>query len=554
MSQHKRKNSRNLSVQKTSQKLSESDIFYKHLAEVSPEAVVVHSEGIIVYANQAALDLVSAKRTREIIGQPVMKFVHPDSIPLIQARIKTMLNKHKVAPFVEEKFVNMRGEIIYAETQAVPFSFQEKPAILAILHDITERKKLEERQLFREQVSTLLGASIDYKTTLKNISKLLVPYFADFIRIVIYDENKELVEIAAHHDDPKKLRLVQKLYKAYIDRTKSYYGVDRILETGKSEMIEHVILEKYSKISNFKEIEKIATALHLTSYMGAPLKIQNKIIGVITFSSGRNDRIYNKEDLAFANEIAGRIAFAIENAQLYTSAQKAIQLRDEFISVASHELKTPITSLKMYTQTLHKQFKRNHDEKLSIYFEKMDQQTDKLSRLINDLLNVSKIQHGKLELEMKKVNLNNIIKDTLESILQTTQTHEVIIKGEVDKNIYVDAYRIYQVLTNLLTNAIKYSPKAKKIIIHIEDTKDHMTITVQDFGIGIEKDHLKRIFNQFYRVTNPEEQTFPGLGMGLYISNEIIKRHGGIIMVTSHKGKGSEFSFTLPQYKSSLPK
>ncbi|MGH7203500.1 MAG: sensor histidine kinase [Candidatus Levyibacteriota bacterium] len=667
MQQDKRKTLKNSSLNITTKILQESHIFYKHLAEVTPEAVVVHSEGVIVYANDATLLLIGTKNPEDIIGQPVMKFVHPDSIPLIQERIIKMLSKRKVAPFVEEKFINLKGEIIIAETKAVPFTFQGKPAILAILHDITERKRVEQelehqaslvatsadaiwsrtlegiitswnlgaermcrynakeaigshndfivppdkrneikaltkkilkgeiienyetirvtkngkninvsvtmspikdvtgtiiavsviarditkqkqvedRQLFLEQVSTILGATLDYKTTLKNISKLLVPYFADFIRIVILDENKELIEIATHHAERKMLPLVQKLYSEYRNRTDTTYGVERVMRTGKPEILEKVTHKVYANIKNMSKIDKIIKALGLTSYMGVPLKIQGKVIGVITFSSNKKGRIYSQEDLQFATEIARRIAYAIENAQLYMDAQKAIILRDEFISVASHELKTPITSLKMYTQTLNNQFKKTIDNKLHVYFEKMDQQTDKLSRLINDLLNVSKLQHGKLEFEMEKINLNKIIRDTVEEIAQTTK-HTIIIEGEVEKMIYADPYRIYQVVTNLLTNAIKYSPKANKIIIRLTQVKNTVVVSVQDFGIGIEPNDQKNIFNQFYRVTSPEEKTFPGLGMGLYISKEIIKRHGGTMNVISEKGKGSQFGFSIP--------
>jgi signal transduction histidine kinase len=138
----------------------------------------------------------------------------------------------------------------------------------------------------------------------------------------------------------------------------------------------------------------------------------------------------------------------------------------------------------------------------------------------------------------------------MEQIQPTTSKHRIHIEGKIDQPVRGDKGRISQVLTNLLTNAIKYSPQAGTVIIRVTAAQDAAMVSVQDFGIGIEKEHLNYIFDRFYRVSDPEEKTYPGLGIGLYIAHEIIKRHGGTLIVESEKGQGSVFSFTLP-YKSS---
>gem|GEM_PF-1889389 len=530
----------------TKDHLAKHTIFYKHLAQFTPEAIVIHQEGKIVYANRATVKLIGAKSAGEVIGQKVERFIHPDSLPLIKARIKNMLSKRKVAPFVEEKFLNFKGEVIIARTKAVPFTVEGKPAILAILHDVTKQKQAEERQKFLEHLSVLLGESIEYKTTLKNISKLLVPYLADYIRISLVDDANTLEDVVAYHVDPKQLLLVKKLYAAYKDRTDTKHGVNHILTSGKSEIIEKVTSQTAAYLKHNTIIQEIMKALHLTSYMGVPLKLQYKVIGAITFSSVRTNRLYTKEDLRFAEEIARRIAYAIENAKLYTDAQKAIILRNDFISLASHELKTPITSLKLYIQTLQRQCRKGKDFDVGSYLAKIEQQTDKLTLLVNDLLDIAKIQHGKLAFTMEAVDLNELIKDTIDVIKATAPHHMIRIEGTISKKVYADQYRISQVVINLLTNAIKYSPNAATVVVRLVSEKDFAVVTVQDFGIGIEPGEQKKIFNQFYRVENSQDKTFPGLGMGLYISYEIIKRHGGTMSVVSHTGKGSQFSFTLP--------
>lgn len=219
--------------------------------------------------------------------------------------------------------------------------------------------------------------------------------------------------------------------------------------------------------------------------------------------------------------------------------------KDEFITIASHELKTPITSIKVFNQIMQKLSFKRKDKEFLHYLDRMEGQINRLTEIITDLLDVSKIQAGKLEFKKDFFNLNELTKEIVEDIQTTTNKHKIIIEEKSTKNIFGDRDRIGQVLTNFLTNAIKYSPNSDKIVVRIIPQKDGVTIGVQDFGIGISKEDQEKIFERFYRVYTGDEKTFPGLGMGLYISSDIIKRHNGRIWVESEKGKGSTFYFTL---------
>lgn len=229
--------------------------------------------------------------------------------------------------------------------------------------------------------------------------------------------------------------------------------------------------------------------------------------------------------------------------------EKAIGLRDNFISIASHELKTPVTSLKVYAEMLLRQFSKKGDTKTTDYLSKIIRQIDKLTLLIQDLLDVSRIHASRLTFRKEKFDLNEMTKEVIESTQQISSRHTIILKGVIHKNVWGDKERISQVLINLLTNALKYSPKANKVIVTLREDKKEASISVQDFGIGINKNHQKKIFDRFYRISDTNEQTFPGLGIGLFISHSIIKRHGGKILLKSEKGEGSTFAFTLPYNK-----
>lgn len=229
--------------------------------------------------------------------------------------------------------------------------------------------------------------------------------------------------------------------------------------------------------------------------------------------------------------------------------QKAVGIRDNFISIASHELKTPVTSLKVYTEVLLKKFTSKGETKNVEYMQKMNKQIDKLTILIRDLLDVSRLQSGRMAFREDNIIITKTVTDVIEQVSAMTTTHTILQKGVSRRKIWGDADRLGQVVNNFLTNAIKYSPKANKVLVTIKDQRHGVTVAVQDYGIGIDAKHLKRVFKRFYRVEDTNEKTYPGLGMGLYICNEIIKRHNGEINVSSVKGKGSVFSFTLPYAK-----
>jgi len=220
--------------------------------------------------------------------------------------------------------------------------------------------------------------------------------------------------------------------------------------------------------------------------------------------------------------------------------------KDEFISIASHELKTPVTSIKAYAQYLRTRFQREGDVQSSNLLEKMDHQLNKLTVLISDLLDVTKIEAGKLQMHREYFDLNVLASEIVEELQRTTDTHTIALEGQVNRKLYGDKDRIGQVLINFLSNAVKYSPEGKVVKVHLSSTATHAKVAVQDQGIGIAPDKLRKIFSRFFRVDGNKQETFPGLGLGLYISAQIIRRQKGKIWVESAPGKGSTFCFTLP--------
>ena len=230
---------------------------------------------------------------------------------------------------------------------------------------------------------------------------------------------------------------------------------------------------------------------------------------------------------------------------LFLELEQSGRRKDEFLGIASHELKNPVTSIKLYTQLLINQLKKSKDPNNLFLSKRIDDQIDKITNLINDLLNVSKIEAGKLTYNFNTVNYSALIKQIVSEQQRLSPKNKIVLKTPEKITLNVDKDRIAQVLINLINNAVKYSPVNKKVEIYIIKNADNVTTKVRDFGIGIPKSQQLLIFEKYYR-TGRDEKTTPGMGLGLYIAREIIKHHQGKIGVESTKGKGSTFYFTLP--------
>jgi PAS domain S-box-containing protein len=532
--------------------LKRSEERFRALIQHSADAIqLISAEGNILYSSDS-VERVLGYKPEEIQGTGPAAYLHPDDLPRFIEHFTSLLQKPGEQVTLEYRVKHKNGS--WAWIEATGSNYLHDPDIQALVgnfRNITRRKQVEEQQRLLNAASEKLVSSLDHQITLQEIAQLLVPSMADYCRIALLDNQQQIKEIVVNHIDPEKIALVRQLYEQYKDRANSSYGLQRLLETGQPELLSVVTPEIIAPLAQENPgVLPVINALALTSYMGTPLIARDRVIGAITLSSVQPQRHYTHEDLTFAQELAHRIALTLDNTRLYQEAQKAIALRDDFISIASHELRTPVTSLKLYVQALQKQLARRGEEHLTRSFAKMDAQLNKLTMLIKDLLNVSRIELGRLDFQEDLLDLNEVVKETVEQLQPTTNKHRLCIEGNIDRPVWGDKYRIDQVLTNLLTNAIKYSPQADTVIVRLTPAQDAAVVSVQDFGIGIEQEHINHIFNRFYRVSDPEEKTYPGLGIGLYITHEIIKRHGGTLTVESEKGQGSIFSFTLP-YKSS---
>ncbi|MGN8058858.1 hybrid sensor histidine kinase/response regulator [Pedobacter sp. 22163] len=267
-------------------------------------------------------------------------------------------------------------------------------------------------------------------------------------------------------------------------------------------------------------------------YITKPVDINVLLLKIKTFY-----RIY--EQNRKLNEVQEKLLEEIE------FRKQAEHKKDEFISIASHELKTPLTSVKGYIQLLQRSLNRDDKTMAQNHLEKASTQLEKLNELIVDLLDISKIESGKMKFNMKSFYADNMVNNAIEMLQQSNPDFKISKLGKTDEMIFGDEMRLEQVVINFITNAIKYAPGTNQVNVTTNIKDEKLYLAVKDFGIGISKEQQHKIFDKFYRVEDNSNR-FNGLGIGLYICSEIINRHGGTIGVNSVPDEGSEFYFIIP--------
>lgn len=253
------------------------------------------------------------------------------------------------------------------------------------------------------------------------------------------------------------------------------------------------------------------------------------------------------QDITMLVKTEEQLLKANQDLQHALKEQQEIQKqKDNFLGIASHELKTPVTSIKAYAQLLEKILTAKGGDQEAGMMRKMDAQINRLTSLITNLLDVTRMNAGQMEFKRERFDLNELVASIAEELQRSAAKHLIVLNLQEVGDIYGDSERLGQVVINLVSNAIKYSPKADRVEITSRREAETVVVCIKDFGIGIAEDKLNKVFEQFYRINEDPQNTFPGIGLGLFISSEIIKREGGKLWVESVIGHGSTFCFSLP--------
>lgn len=554
--------------------LKKSETFLDSVVENLPNMLFIKDakELRFVRFNRAGEELIGYSRT-DLMGKNDYDFFPPDQADHFVAMDREVLSGRSIVDIPEEHIATRDKGTRILHTRKIPIlgSDGTPEYLLGISEDITERKWSEEerlrvireqaaiderrreteRAMFLAEASTLLASSLDYRTTLKDLAQLTVPALADWCTVTILKEDRTKERVAIVHRESEKRALIDELVKYYpASADESDDGIGQVILSGKSLHSPVITDSMLASAAHDERHLEIMRGLGVHSCIVAPILLRGKTLGAISVVSGRPDQMYNENDVAMLEELGRRAAVAIDNAFLYEKAHKAVSARDEFMSIASHELKTPLTSLKLQAQIRARDVKRGEyrlfsPDRLPKLIADDEKQLNRLTRLVDDMLDVSRVATGKMSYSLEYFDLSELARETLARISPQVEATKSTVSYESKGPVYGrwDRFRIEQVIVNLLTNALKYGA-GSPIAVRVEAVGEYAELSVQDRGIGIAPKDQARIFEQFERAISPN--LVSGLGLGLYISRKIAEAHEGTITVQSELGQGSVFTLSLP--------
>ena len=535
------------------------------IAGMSEGVMLVDAEGKTAFLNPAAQRLLN----RSEVGVPILK--HAETYGLVNDEGEPIDAKELPATRALSTGRTVRDATmrIASEDRKIAISMSATPihedghisGVIVTFRDITERLGLEEElqsQAERAQILADAGAffasNIDPVWVNQAIAERVAEVLGDWAAVILKSSDSNELRVASiYHREMASLGLAW----SYIYRQPLVVGegiIGQVVSTGYPSLTQN--LGTPSALVPPPELQSgyHAAPMKLASLLILPLRTRREMLGALVIAANDPERAMTDEKLPLAEVLAERAALAIENAKLYTEqvdARRKVEdlsrLKDEFLSIASHELRTPVTSIKGYTQLAKTLIRENDLVTSEEYLDVALDQIDRMSRLILELLDVSRIETGRLEIRREPIPWSTFVCDVVHRHHTAVSERRFQLNVPVsNKRIIGDRDRLEQVLGNLMENAVKYSPDGSDIVVSLEEKDDQLMTSVADHGIGIPADEIGQVFERFHRGRQVSSTNYGGLGLGLYITKQIVERHGGSIWVESREGQGTTFSFSLP--------
>lgn len=515
------------------------------IVESSADAIVGKNlEGIITSWNKGA-EKIFGFSEEEAIGQHISIIIPKERMKEENEIIGRLKKGRKINHFETIRRTKTGNEIpVSISISPIKNAAGKIVGASKVARDISVQKKTQadiQKQTRNLEIINSIGKSIsknmDVQMVLQRVTdattKLTGATFGAFFYNQI-DENGEAMKLftlsGANRESFEKIGMPRNT--AMFDHTFKGKGIVRIKNIFKD--------SRYGKNFPFAGIPQ--GHLNVVSYMAVPvISPSGPVIGALLYGHPEED-VFKQEHEDMVVGIAAQAAISFDNSKLFERVKSLSAKKDEFIALASHELKTPLTTIKGYLQVMSRS---KNPEMNELFLKKSVSQVEKLNTLIDDLLNMSRIEAGKLEFDFGVFDLKASLLEVADTFSYSNSSHTIVLElGDEPVMINGDRHRLEQVVNNLLSNALKYSPGGNKIYLSLEPKENNVYVKVRDEGIGISAEQQKQLFTRFYRAGN--HQGISGLGLGLYLSKQIIDAHGGSFNVNSEKNKGAEFIFILP--------
>jgi PAS domain S-box-containing protein len=523
------------------------------IIDSSSDAIVGKDLRSIITSWNAGAERLFGYTAVEAIGQPISLIIPPDRRSEEDRVIASLNAGHRVEPF-ETLRRRRDGSLIDVSVTVSPIKNASGAIVGAfkIARDITARVRLR----FLAEVGVVLSSSLDYAATLDRAVHLALPRLGDYCTMTVHDERRVLRHVASGHVIPAKEQIVRDLAVRAFDR-RAAIGMptfaETIVKTGRVHVVSHAefarLVARVDPNQVDEELLRLATALQPYAYIGAPLTARGQMVGAISFGTTEQEsrREYTDGDVELLEEFARRVSMAIENARLFRQTQELNRLKDEFLATLSHEMRTPLSAILGWTRIL----AANLDDaaRMRHAIEAVERNAQAQAQIVDDVLDLARGMAGNLRLDMRLVDLVAVAERGLEAVAPAASAKKIPIEVHAIEPVPIvgDAGRLQQVVWNLVSNAVKFTPPGGRVTIDVHSSGSHAELRVVDTGRGIPADFLPHVFEKFRQADATATREHRGLGLGLAIARHLVEMHGGSIAAHSEgEGRGATFVVRLP--------
>lgn len=546
--------------QRAEQRLRASEERYRQLFEAAPQIIWTnHPDGGGTQFNSQWFELTGQTR-EQVAAYGWLEAIHAEDRPRLRAHREEGIRRG-TAYSVEFRVKTARGDHHWLLGRVVPLrdAAGALEGWLGAAIDIHERKRAEAVQRFLAEASATLARSLDERETLEQATRLVVPELADWC-VVDLNTPGGLERVAAFHPDPaaaEHLEVIRRLRP----RPGSRSPVLEVFRTGQARLVRHFDDTAYQSMVASDAHLAAVRALAPHSLLVVPLVARERLLGTLTLLRGKERERYTEEDLVLAQDFGRRCGLAIDNARLLTELQRSLRTRDDFLSSVAHDLRNPLTLIKLRAGLLHTEVARRGSvvpERLTSAATRILSATEEMGSMIDSLLDLVRSEMGQRpSLRRTEVDVGALARGVAMDQQQGAQQHQVRVHApETPVLATVDEIRVRRVVRNLLLNAVKYSPQGGSVEVRVQQREVEgsgwAVLEVSDTGIGIPARDLPHLFERFFRGENVVGR-IPGTGLGLFGARQIAEQHGGRIEVRSVEGQGSTFAVWLPQKPPPVP-